>query len=94
MIVRFRGKLDHHVSAGRKRDGNKQLPVSLEFKKYGNTSFRRRFPSWLVGPLLVAASSFGFLLGIAAVPSSRLSPRLFRDRVPFTYPPDFDVRCL
>ena len=51
MIVRFRrgnmtetrpvhGKLDHHVSAGRKRDGYKQLPVSVEFTKYGNTSFR------------------------------------------------------
>ena len=48
MIVRFRrgnmaetrpvhGKLDHHVSAGRKRDGYKQLPVSVEFPKYGNT---------------------------------------------------------
>ena len=51
MIVRFRrgnmtetrpvhGKLDHHVSAGRKRDGYKQLPVSVEFTKYGNTLFR------------------------------------------------------
>ena len=50
MIVRFRrgnmaetrpvhGKLDHHVSAGRKRDGYKQLPVSVEFPKYGNTLF-------------------------------------------------------
>ena len=56
MIVRFRrgnmaetrpvlGKLDHHVSAGRKRDGYKQLPVSVEFTKYGNTLFR---PVWLV----------------------------------------------
>ena len=51
MIVRFRrgnmtetrlvhGKLDHHVSAGRKPDGYKQLPVSVEFTKYGNTLFR------------------------------------------------------
>ena len=51
MIVRFRrgnmtetrpvhGKLDHHVSAARKRDGYKQLPVSVEFTKYGNTLFR------------------------------------------------------
>ena len=51
MIVRFRrgdtaetrpvhGKLDHHVSAWRKLDGNKQLPVSVEFTKYGNTLFR------------------------------------------------------
>ena len=51
MIVRFRrgnmaetrpvhGKQDHHVSAGRKRDGYKQLPVSVEFPKYGNTLFR------------------------------------------------------
>ena len=51
MIVRFRrgnmtetrpvhGKLDHHVSAGRKRDGYKQLPVSVKFTKYGNTLFR------------------------------------------------------
>ena len=51
MIVRFRrgnmaetrpvhGKLDHHVSAGRKRDGYKHLPVSVEFPKYGNTLFR------------------------------------------------------
>ena len=39
------GKLDHHVSAGRKRDGYKQLPVSVEFPKYGNTLFR---PVWLV----------------------------------------------
>ena len=42
MIVRFRSgnmtetrpvheKLDHHVSATRKRDGYKQLPVSVEF---------------------------------------------------------------
>ena len=54
MIVLFRhgnitetrpvhGKLDHHVSAGRKRDGFKQLPVSVEFTKYGNTSFRPVF---------------------------------------------------
>ena len=34
------GKLDHHVSAARKRDGYKQLPVSVEFTKYGNTLFR------------------------------------------------------
>ena len=51
MIVRFRrgnmtetrpvhGKLDHHVSAARKRDGYKQRPVSVEFTKYGNTLFR------------------------------------------------------
>ena len=51
MIVRFRlgnitetrpvhGNLDHHVSAGRKRDGFKQLHVSVEFTKYGNTLFR------------------------------------------------------
>ena len=50
MIVRFRRgnttetrpvheKLDHHVSGGRKRDGYKQLPVSVEFTKYGNTLF-------------------------------------------------------
>ena len=50
MIVRFPlgnvtetrpvlGKLDH-VSAGRKRDGFKQLRVSVEFTKYGNTLFR------------------------------------------------------
>ena len=54
MIVRFRlgnitetrpvhGKLDHHVSAGRKRDGFKQLHVSVEFTKYGNTLFRPVF---------------------------------------------------
>ena len=51
MIVRFRrgnmtetrpvhGKLDHHVSAARKRDGYKQRPVSVEFTKYGNRLFR------------------------------------------------------
>ena len=51
MIVHFRrrnmtetrpvhGKLDHHVSAGRERDGYKQLPVSVEFTIYGNTLFR------------------------------------------------------
>ena len=50
MLVRFRlgnvtetrpvhGKLDHHVSAGRKRDGFKQRHVSVEFTKYGNTLF-------------------------------------------------------
>ena len=55
MIVRFRlgnitetrpvhGKLDHHVSAGRKRDGFKQLHVSVEFTKYGNTLFRPVLP--------------------------------------------------
>ena len=48
MIVRFRlgnitemrpshGKLDHHVSGGWKRDGFKQLHVSVKFTKYGNT---------------------------------------------------------
>ena len=48
MIVRFglrnitemrpsHGKLDHHVSEGRKRDGCKQLHVSVKFTKYGNT---------------------------------------------------------
>ena len=53
MIVRFPlgnvtetrpvlGKLDH-VSAGRKRDGFKQLHVSVEFTKYGNTLFRPVF---------------------------------------------------
>ena len=30
----------HHISAGRKRDGYKQLYVSVEFTKYGNTLFR------------------------------------------------------
>ena len=51
MIIRFRpgdttetrlvhGKLDHHVSAWRKLDGYKQLPVSVELTKYGNTLFR------------------------------------------------------
>ena len=54
MIVPFRlgnatetrpvhGKLDHHVSAGRKRDGFKQLHVSVESTKYGNTLFRPVF---------------------------------------------------
>ena len=49
MIVRFRrgnmtetrpvhGKLDHHVSAGRKRDGYKQLPVSVELLFIQNIS--------------------------------------------------------
>ena len=61
MIVRFRlgnvtetrpvhGKLDHHVSAGRKRDGFKQLHVSVEFTKYGNTLFR---PVPLRQPLVI-----------------------------------------
>ena len=56
MIVRFRlgnitetrpvhGKLDHHVSAGQKRDGFKQVHVSVEFTKYGNTLFRPVIPS-------------------------------------------------
>ena len=40
------GKLDHHVSAGRKRDGYKQLPVSVEFPKYGNTLFRPVHVFW------------------------------------------------
>ena len=35
--------LDHHVSAGRKRDRYKQLPVSVKFTKYGNTLFRPVF---------------------------------------------------
>ena len=54
MIVRFllgnvtetrpvHGKLDHHVSAGRKGDGFKQLHVSVESTKYGNTLFRPVF---------------------------------------------------
>ena len=57
MIVRFRlgnitetrpvhGKLDHHVSAGRKRDGFKQLHVSVVFTKYGNTLFRPVILFW------------------------------------------------
>ena len=69
MIVRFRlgnitetrpvhGKLDHHVSAGRKRDGFKQLHVSVEFTKYGNTLFRPGPPAletffWFVTQSLV-----------------------------------------
>ena len=36
-------ELDHYVSAGRKRDGFKQLHVSVEFTNYGNTLFR---PVW------------------------------------------------
>ena len=36
------GKLDHHISTGRKRDGYKQRYVSVEFTKYGNTLFRRK----------------------------------------------------
>ena len=36
---RVHGKLDHHVSAGRKPDGYKQLYVSVEFTKYENTLF-------------------------------------------------------
>ena len=36
------GKLDHHISTGRKRDGYKQLYVSVDFTKYGNTLFRRK----------------------------------------------------
>ena len=38
------GKLDHHVSAGRKRDGFMQRHVSVEFTKYGNTLFRPVLP--------------------------------------------------
>lgn len=51
MTVRFRlgnmmekcsvhEKLDNHVSAGRERDGHKQLYISVEFTKYRDTSFR------------------------------------------------------
>ena len=36
------GKLDHHISTGRERDGYKQRYVSVEFTKYGNTLFRRK----------------------------------------------------
>ena len=56
MIVRFRlgnitetrpfhGKLDHHVSAGRKRDGFNQLHFSVEVTKYGNKLYRPVFAS-------------------------------------------------
>ena len=69
MIVRFRrgnmtetrpvhGKLDHHVSAGRKRDGYKQLPVSVEFPKYGNTLFR---PVFFIMTVLCSVSSKIFI---------------------------------
>ena len=77
MIVRFRlgnitetrpvhGKLDHHVSAGRKRDGFKQLHVSVEFTKYGNTLFRpvandRIFGNMFEQERLVRSVSNGFL---------------------------------
>ena len=37
---RVHGKVDHQVSAGRKRCGYKQCYVSVEFTKYGNTPFR------------------------------------------------------
>ena len=66
MIVRFRrgnmtetrpvhGKLDHHVSAGRKRDGYKQLPVSVKFTKYGNTLFRPVVVAGLGGTLVMTS---------------------------------------
>ena len=42
----------HHISAGRKRDGYKQLYVSVEFTKYGNTLSR---------PVLRFQFSHGFL---------------------------------
>ena len=38
------GKRDHRVSTGRKRDGFKQLHVSVEFTKYGKTFFRLETP--------------------------------------------------
>ena len=64
MIVRFRrgnitetrpvhGKLDHHVSAGRKQDGFKQLHVSVEFTKYGNTLFRPVNKTGKIEPLIL-----------------------------------------
>ena len=36
---RVRGKLDHSVSTRRKSDAYRQLYVSFEFSKYGNTLF-------------------------------------------------------
>ena len=36
----FHGKVDHHVSATRKRDGYKQLHDSVGFTKCGNMPFR------------------------------------------------------
>ena len=80
MIVRFRrgnmtetrpvhGKLDHHVSAGRKRDGYKQLPVSVEFPKYGNTLFRPVLArdQAVLKSLFFAADRAVNLLGLKAV---------------------------
>ena len=70
MIVRFRrgnitetrpvhGKLDHHVSARRKQDGFKQLHVSVEFTKYGNTLFRPVHVS-CKGPIAVNDKNLSF----------------------------------
>ena len=75
MIVRFRrgnmvetrpvhGKLDHHVSAGRKRDGYKQLPVSVEFTKYGNTLFR---PVSITAPILKFCLTLRLILCLTAL---------------------------
>ena len=47
------GKLDHHVFAGRKRDAFKQLHVSVEFTKYGNTLFRPVYDSGLLRPAIL-----------------------------------------
>ena len=34
-------KVDYHVSVKRKRNGYKQIHVSVGFMKYGNMQFRR-----------------------------------------------------
>ena len=52
------GKLDHLVSAWRKRDGFMQLHVSVEFAKYGNTLFR---------PVTVSSSKQAILKKISAI---------------------------
>ena len=79
MIVRFRrgnmtetrpvhGKLDHHVSAGRKRDGYQQLPVSVEFTKYGNTLFRPAGLWFFFPALLRVVFGLFILIGTARSP--------------------------
>ena len=77
------GKLDHHVFAGRKRDGFKQLPVSVEFTKYGNTSFRsvftiprlRQFTAILRYPVCVNLQRF-YGTPFASIYSDFTVPRL------------------
>ena len=93
MIVRFRrgnmaetrpvhGQLDHHVSAGRKRDGYKQLPVSVEFTKYGNTLFRP-----VPGPRLTSLLYLGYITYILGKGGYSIPQTLLNQHILLRFPP-------